>query len=226
MRLDLEMTGTMSQGLQVPASSSSILSSSDVVEVILAGLVTGATVEAGVCNAGDGAAWATSRCHNSSLKLSTPHPRGATAGVGEPVVDRAATGTITMAETQPRVAIITTKVARAGAILGLAKVTSTSTSHGTSLKTSTGVSSSIIRAVNSMVLSKEAGKNKAGVRAIMTVAAMIAINAKVSSSKISDHKEEKGVVAEPIVVVITEAVTQSPQTIVAEEEAGEVETKT
>lgn len=105
------MTGTMSQGLLVPASSNSILSSSDVVEVISAGPVTGATMEAGVFNAGDGAAWAISRCHNSSLKLSTPHPRGATAGVGEPVVDRAATGTTTMVETQQRAAIITSKVA-------------------------------------------------------------------------------------------------------------------
>lgn len=77
-----------------------------------------------------------------------------------------------------------------------------------------------------MVLSQEAGKNKAGAQAIMTVVAMIAINAKVSSSKISDHKEEKGVVAEPIVVEITEAVMQSFQTIVVEEVAGEVETKT
>ena len=113
-----------------------------------------------------------------------------------------------------------------GAILGLAKATSTSTSLGTSLKTSTGVSSSIIRAVSSMALSKEAGKNKAGAQAIMTVVAMIAINAKVNSSKILDHKEEKGVVEEPIVVVIIEAATQSPQTIVAEEVVGEVETKT
>ena len=111
MRLDLEMTGTMSQGLLVPASSSSILSSSDVVEVILAGPVTGATMVAGVCNAGDGAAWATSRCHNSSLKLSTPHPRGATAGVGEPVAARAAIATTTTVETVPRVVTITTRVA-------------------------------------------------------------------------------------------------------------------
>lgn len=112
-------------------------------------------------------------------------------------------------------------------MLDLAKATSTSTSPGTSLKTSTGVSSSsIIRVATSTALSREAGKSRVGALATMTVAAMTATSAKVSSNKTSGHQEERGAVVEPTVGVIIEAVTRSPPTVAAEEVAGEVETKT
>lgn len=106
------MTGTMSQVPLEPANNSSIRNSSAVAAVILAGLTTGATVVAVACNsAEDGAAWATSRCNSSSHRLSMPRPRGATAGVGEPVAARAAIATTTTVGTVPRVVTITTRVA-------------------------------------------------------------------------------------------------------------------